>query len=68
MKNNNYKRADFFNLKSGDYIYIKVGKQYFKSEVISQPFYNSDADEKGWEIETNNGFCDSCSAYIKIEE
>ena len=62
---NKYIRADFFKLKKGDIIYIKIGKEYIKSKVTSPPFWNSDSDEKGWEIKTNNGFCDIYSAYTK---
>lgn len=54
----------FKSLKIGDTVFIKCGKGYFKSKVISEPFFNFGAAEPDWEVETTNGFCDFSSLYI----
>lgn len=56
---------EFCNLKPGDIVYIACGGgKLYKSKVLKKPFYNSDADEPDWEVETDNGFCDEYSLYI----
>lgn len=55
---------EFENLKSGDAVFIKFGDNMYQAEVLGKPFYNSDADEPDWEVETDNGFCDEASLYI----
>ncbi len=37
------------------------------SVVTKTAYYNSDCDEPGWEIETNNGVTDLYSLYTKPE-
>lgn len=56
---------EFQNLKVGDIVFVKCGEDILESEVIQTPFYNYDADETGWEVETTNGFCDHYSLYVK---
>lgn len=56
---------DFLELKKGDIVYVVVGDRVCKSKVVRSPFYNADADEPDWEVETNNGFCDVYSLYVK---
>ena len=54
-------RDEFQNLKKGDSVYVSCEGDLFKSCVISPPFFNADADEPGWEVETTNGYCDQYS-------
>ena len=56
--------ADFLKLKDGDVVYVAVGDSVCKSRLVGRPFYNVDADESDWEVETNNGFCDAYSLYV----
>ena len=56
---------EFQNLKEGDIVFVKCGDDIFESEVTQAPFYNYDADEPDWELETTNGFCDEYSLYVK---
>ena len=37
--------------------------EFVKATVVRTLFWNSDADESGWEIETNNGFVSVDSIY-----
>ncbi len=37
--------------------------EFIKATVVRPLFWNSDADEPDWEIETNNGFVDTDSIY-----
>lgn len=55
-------------LKAGDVIYIGIidvpKKMKFIESIITRPlFWNSDADEPDWEVETDNGFVDIYSIY-----
>ena len=54
---------EFQNLQIGDTIFVKCGDKIYESKIITPPFYNIDADEPDWEIETTNGFCDEYSLY-----
>lgn len=56
---------DFLKLKKDDIVYVAVGNHVYKSRVVRSPFYNADADEPDWEVETDNGFCDVYSLYVK---
>lgn len=59
---------EFMKLKPGDSVYLKCGERFLLSEVIEPPFWNGDADEPGWEIETDDGFCDRYSIYVAPEQ
>ena len=56
---------EFRNLKVGDIVFVKYGNNILESKVTQEPFYNYDADEPGWEVETTNCFCDEYSLFIK---
>ena len=56
---------EFQELKIGDVVFLKCGDDIYKSEITRKPFYNSDADEPDWEVETTNGFADEFSLYIE---
>ena len=58
-------RPEFCNLKPGDEVFIRCGESTFKAVVVRPAFYNADADEPDWEIETTNGFCDEYSIYLE---
>lgn len=52
-------------LKAGDVVYIGMndhskagGKRSIAAVVLAPLFWNSDADEPDWEVETSNGFSD----------
>ena len=63
---NNYRRMDFSEIKKlkvGDEIAIRVGRHYFDATVVRPMFWNSDADEPDWEVETDEGFVDVYSIY-----
>ena len=55
--------TEFTNLKKGDKIFIRSYNNLIKSTVLNKPFWNSDADEPDYEVETSNGFCDIYSLY-----
>lgn len=55
---------EFYNLRAGDTVFVACGDTFYKSKVVRAPFYNADADDPDWEVETNNGFCDQYSLYI----
>ena len=55
--------TEFHALKKGDKAFVRIHDTFVESEVINKPFYNSDADEPNWEVETSNGFCDMYSLY-----
>ena len=61
--------AEIKELEVGDKIAICVymdipNKVSFIDAVVVRPmFWNSDADEPDWEVETNNGFVDVYSIY-----
>ena len=54
-------------LKVGDKIAIGIKngeeKEYVDATVVRPMFWNSDADEPDWEVETTNGFVDIYSIY-----
>jgi hypothetical protein len=51
------------HLKQGDKIAIKIGSDFLSAKVVRPMFWNSDADEPDWEVETDNGFVDVYSIY-----
>ncbi|MDO4841637.1 MAG: hypothetical protein Q3982_03055 [Phoenicibacter congonensis] len=54
-------------LKIGDEVVIQYGESSFMSAKITRAmFWNSDADEPAWEIETDNGFIDAYSVYQEV--
>ena len=65
------RRMEFTEIKEleiGDEIYIGIedipNKIEFVKAIVVQPlFWNSDADEPDWEVETNNGYVDVYSIY-----
>lgn len=60
---------EFHNLKPGDKVYINLrGERPIESKVVRAPFYNYDADEPGWEVETNNGYSDENSLCVDLED
>jgi hypothetical protein len=61
----NITRDEFHNLQEGDAVYLKIGECICEAKVINEPFWNSDADEPGWEVETTNGFSDMYSLYVQ---
>ena len=58
---------DFFALDKGDTVFIKVCDELLESKVLGKPFWNSDADDPDWEIETSNGFSDMYSLLVKAD-
>ena len=60
--------TEFFSLKKKDKVFVRIHDTLVKSEVMNKPFYNSDADEPDWEVETSNGFCDMYSVYKLNDE
>ena len=66
-----FRRMEFTEIKDleiGDKIYIGIedipNKIEFVSATIVQPlFWNHDADEPDWEVETTNGYVDVYSIY-----
>lgn len=59
--------TEFHALKEGDKAFVRIHDTLVESEIINKPFYNSDADEPDWEVETSNGFCDMYSLYFCID-
>ena len=59
-------QEEFSELKVGDIVYFKMQcpVRFIKMQVTRAPFWNGDADEPGWEVETDNGFYDRESLYI----
>lgn len=55
--------TEFYALKKGDKIFVRIHDTLVESKVLNKPFYNSDADKPDWEVETSNGFCDIYSLY-----
>lgn len=61
--------SEIKELEAGDKIAICVhmdfpNKATFVTATVVRPmFWNSDADEPDWEVETNNGFVDVYSIY-----
>ena len=67
---NKHRRMDFSEIKQlkvGDEIAIRIGRSFFDTTVVRPLFWNSDADEPDWELETNNGFIDVYSIYRATE-
>ena len=59
---------EFMSLVNNDSVYLAICGRFYLSKVIGKPFWNSDADDPGWEIETNNGYSDMYSIYVASEE
>lgn len=53
------------HLQKGDTIAIKIGSDFLSATVVRPMFWNSDADEPDWEVETDNGFVDVYSIYAR---
>lgn len=51
-----YNKREFQKLKAGDVVVYMVGLKKRRTVCTGNAFYNSDADEPGWEVETENGF------------
>lgn len=45
---------EFINLSKGDMIQYRVGEVWFRTKCIGDAFYNADANEPGWEVETED--------------
>ena len=67
-----FRRMEFAEIKElevGDRIaiciYMKTPNdaKFINATVVRPMFWNSDADEPDWEVETNNGFVDTYSIY-----
>ena len=58
--------AEFRNLKPGDTILVHLNNEYIDAHVEGYAFYNSDANEPGWEVETDCGFVSIYGAYKNI--
>lgn len=56
MKYIGYNEREFQKLKAGDVVVYIAGLKNRRTVCTGNAFYNSDADEPGWEIETENGF------------
>lgn len=46
---------EFRNIKAGDSVICEIDGRMSRETVITGAFFNYDADEPGWEIETLNG-------------
>ena len=71
-----FRQMDFSEIKKlevGDEIAICIKwnppsvAKFMPAKVVRPLFWNSDADEPGWEVETNNGFVDTYSIYEVTE-
>ena len=51
-----YNKRGFQKLKAGDVVVYMVGLKKRSTVCTGSAFYNNDADEPGWEVETENGF------------
>lgn len=63
---NKYRRMEFSEIKKlkvGDEIAIRIDRSFFGTTVVGPLFWNSDADEPDWEVETDDGFVDVYSIY-----
>lgn len=58
--------AEFCTLKVNDEIIINIGNGNERVTVIDYPFYNTDSNEPGWEVETDAGFIAFRSAYRDV--
>lgn len=56
---------EFKNLSVGDEVLVRCNHTYQLATVLGLPFYNTDANEPDWEVETSYGFCDQFSLYIE---
>lgn len=56
MKYIGYNEREFQKLKPGDIITYMIGMKKRTTTCIGDAFYNYDADEPGWEVETENCF------------
>lgn len=63
----NLTEKEFMDLRKGAKVYVRIGENFYYSEVLRSAFYNPDAEEPGWEIETTQGYCDNNSLYIETE-
>lgn len=54
---------EFLDLCVGESIMICVCGRLYPATVVRAAFWNSDADEPDWELETTNGFVDADSVY-----
>lgn len=63
-------KEEFMALKVGDTVYHGgvFSPCFHKMFVTRAPFWNSDADEPGWEVETTNGFYDMYSLYVAVAD
>lgn len=59
---------EFLALKDGDTVYLQVGKAIYESTVVGEPYYNPDADDPNWEVETTKCTCDQYSLLVPTEE
>ena len=50
-----YNKREFQKLKAGDVVVYMVGLKKQRTVCTGSAFYNNDADEPGWEVETENG-------------
>jgi hypothetical protein len=55
--------SEIKELKVGNEIAIRIGRSFFDTTVVRPLFWNSDADEPDWELETDDGFVDVYSIY-----
>lgn len=49
-----YDLKEFQKLKRGDHLRYKVGDKTLETVATSNPYYNADSDEPGWEIQTRD--------------
>ena len=65
--------SEIKQLEVGDEIAICINwdpprvAEFIPAKVVRPLFWNSDADEPDWEVETNNGFADVYSIYEVAE-
>ena len=57
--------SEFMRIKAGDKIICRIGRKYTTQTATSDAFYNYDANEPDWEIETENGFFCWDSVYVE---
>ena len=51
-----YNERGFQELKAGDVVVYMISLKKRRTVCTGNAFYNNDADEPGWEVETENGF------------
>jgi hypothetical protein len=59
------KPSEFMNLKKGCIVYSKENGHTLQHKVTRDTFWNSDADEPDYEVETTNGYYDMYSLYVR---